>query len=240
MKPHNKPPFDGDAARRAVITVGAGRGFVIQVVERNPFQEGIRLMGKFLRPRRWIKRRIVVTASHCLPHLPPAHPGAFRHERTYQALLGPLHERIPSITTECLFADPVADIAVLSEPDDQVFDPMTDGDFVEFVDGAEVLSVASIATDMWGWLLSLENQWISCTLQLGPFGGHGIRIKDAVAGIIGGMSGSPIMGDDGRAIGVVCTSGGRSGQGPYTEGGPNPSLMHSLPGWLLKQVRASK
>jgi hypothetical protein len=126
-EPHKKPPFDGESARRAVITVGGGRGFVIQVAEPNPNQKEIRLMGKFRRPRRWIKSRVVVTASHCLPHLPPAHPAAFRHERTYQALLSPLDERIPLITTECLFADPVADIAVLSEPDDQIVDPMTDG-----------------------------------------------------------------------------------------------------------------
>jgi hypothetical protein len=239
MKSYKKPPFDGESARQAVITVGDGRGFIVQLTKRNPFQERIRLMGKVRRPPRWIKSRIVVTASHCLPHLPPAHPAAFRHERTYQALLGPLNEPTPSITTECVFVDPVSDIAVLSEPDGQVFD-MAEDAFEDLVNGAEALSVGSIDDDMRGWLLSLENQWVSCTLQLGPFGGHGIRIKDAAAGIIGGMSGSPIMGDDGRAIGVVCTSGGRSGQGPYTEGGPNPSLMHSLPGWLLKQVRASK
>lgn len=231
-------PFDGESARRAVITVGDGRGFVIQVAERNPNREGIKLMGKLRRPRPWVKRRLVVTASHCLPKLPPAHPGAFRQERTYNALLGPLHDGTPSIMTECLFVDPVADIAVLGEPDYMISDTSTDA-FVELINSAEALSVGSIANDMRGWLLSLENQWVSCTLRLGPYGGHGIWIKDAAAGIIGGMSGSPIIADDGRAIGVVCTSIG-SGQGPHTEGGPNPSLMHSLPGWLLKQVRASK
>jgi hypothetical protein len=236
MKQHKKPPFDIELARQAVITVGDGRGFVIQVAERNPIQKSIRLMGKLRHPRRWIKKRLVVTASHCLPHLPPAHPAAFRHERTYEALLGPLHELTPSITTECLFADPVADIAVLSEPDGQIFD-MAEDAFEDLLNSAKAITIGSIVDDMRGWLLSLENQWISCTLQLGPFGGHGIRIKDAAAGIVGGMSGSPIVGDDGRAIGVVCTSGGISGKGPYTEGGPNPSLMHSLPGWLLKQVR---
>ena len=62
------------------------------------------------------------------------------------------HELTPSIITECLFADPVADIAVLGEPDDQIFDPMTYGDFVVIVDGAETLSVGSTANDMRGWL----------------------------------------------------------------------------------------
>jgi hypothetical protein len=142
-------PFDGESARRAVITVGHGRGFVIQIAKRNPVQEGIWLMGKFRRPRRWIKSRIVVTASHCLPRLPPAHPAAFRHERTYAALLGPLNEPTASITTECVFVDPVSDIAVLSEPDGQVFDTATDA-FWELVNGAEALSVGSITDGMRG------------------------------------------------------------------------------------------
>jgi hypothetical protein len=231
-------PFDGDAARRAVITVRDGRGFVIQVAERNPNQKEIPLMGKVRRPRRWIKRRFVVTASHCLPKLPPAHPGAFRHERTYEALLGPLHERTPSIMTECLFVDPVADIAVLGEPDYVISDTSPDP-FWELVDGAEALYVGSITDGMRGWLLSLDDQWKSCILHLGPADGPGLWITEAAAGITDGMSGSPIIGDDGRAIGVVCTSRG-TGPGPYREGGPNPGLMFSLPGWLLKQVRASK
>jgi hypothetical protein len=39
-----------DEAKRAVVTAGAGRGFVVQA-------EG---------------ERLVVTAAHCLPHLRPA------------------------------------------------------------------------------------------------------------------------------------------------------------------------
>ena len=115
---------------------------------------------------------------------------------------------------------------------------MTYGDFVVFVDGAETLSVGSIANDMRGWLLSLENQWVSRTLKLGAFGAHGIWINDATAGIIGGMSGSPILGGrwPSTRSSLHC---GRCGQGPYTEGGLNPSLMNSLLGWLLKQVSSS-
>jgi putative ABC transport system substrate-binding protein len=57
-----------DKATAAVIRVGDGRGFVV---------EGER-------------ERFVITAAHCLPHLPPCHPAAYEEELTYQALLGPL------------------------------------------------------------------------------------------------------------------------------------------------------
>lgn len=43
---------------------------------------------------------------------------------------------------------------------------------------------------------------------------------------------SPIIAEDGTAIGIVCTSGGPHGV-PHTEGGPNPRLMGNLPGWFL-------
>jgi hypothetical protein len=55
-------------------------------------------------------------------------------------------------------------------------------------------------------------------------------------GIAGGMSGSPIVADDGSAIGIVCTSGGGTDLDKHIEGGPNPRLVNNLPGWLLRQL----
>jgi hypothetical protein len=78
-------------AKDAVIAVGDGRGFLI---EHAPG------------PHR------VITAAHCLPHLPPAHPWSYEQERSYLNLLGSLGGK-PSIAAECLFVDPIADIAVL-------------------------------------------------------------------------------------------------------------------------------
>src|SRR4026208_1891700 len=89
-----------ELAKRAVITVGDGRGFVV---------EGSR--GKLC----------VITAAHCLPELPPAHAASRTGERTYANLLGRIGES-PAVYAECLFVDPVADIAVLGEPDAQELD----------------------------------------------------------------------------------------------------------------------
>ena len=79
-----------------VIRVGDGRGFVVECRDRS----------------------LVITASHCLPHLPPRHPAAHMHERMHRNLLGRLGSEL-TVWTEVLFVDPVADIAVLGEPDGQ-------------------------------------------------------------------------------------------------------------------------
>ena len=56
------------------------------------------------------EQRYIITAAHCLPDLPEAFPG---EQATYRDLAGPL--------VECVFVDPVADLAVLAAPDGQVF-----------------------------------------------------------------------------------------------------------------------
>jgi hypothetical protein len=52
------------------------------------------------------------------------------------------------------------------------------------------------------------------------------------------MSGSPILDQDGDAIGIVCVSAGfgtSDGRelGRNRRGGPNPRVTHCLPGWFL-------
>ena len=80
------------------------------------------------------------------------------------------------------------------------------------------------------WLLSLDGRWFSCTVTYRK--GGPLWIFNAAEDIVGGMSGSPIITDDGLAIGVVCLGGGTGIEG-CREGGPNPRLMSNLPGWLV-------
>jgi hypothetical protein len=80
----------------SVLQVGDGRGFVVRANDI-PY---------------------VITAAHCLPFLPPPHLGRFMEEETYPRLIGPLGAD-QSITATCVFADPVADLAVLGPPDNQ-------------------------------------------------------------------------------------------------------------------------
>jgi hypothetical protein len=83
------------------------------------------------------------------------------------------------------------------------------------------------------FLLTLDNQWSTCTVRHRPNGM--LTIHDAARGIAGGTSGSPIIAKDGSAIGIVCLATG--GDLP-TEGGPNPRLVGNLPCWFLQEVRA--
>jgi len=71
----------------SVVTVGDGRGFVIEDNRH---------------------KRLVITAAHCLPHFPPCHGTSYTEERTYKKLLAPLKAK-PTVWAECLFADPIAD-----------------------------------------------------------------------------------------------------------------------------------
>jgi trypsin-like peptidase len=199
---------------RGVLRVGAGRGFLVEAKHE----------------------RLVITAAHCLPELPPPHSMSYTEERTYPNLLGPLGKTEPMVWAECLFGDPVADIAILSTPDRQelydqaaAYDELTELRPSFRIDDAPVSDRA--------WLLSLAGEWTPCRVQrAGDDQRFALRmplwIEDAMVGIHGGMSGSPIVTDDGAAIGVLSVSGGKESEGS-TQSGPNPRLADCLPGWLL-------
>ena len=215
------PRFDAEHAERAVLKVGNGRGFVMEI--------GLGSNGM---------TRIVITAAHCLEGLPPAMTFAAAEDKTYHNLLGPIDSEDLLVAAECLFADPVADLAVLGEPDTEVFYEEAEA-FVEFMETATILPISSrIQTaEMPGYLLSLDGQWNPCTLTLrhGSTGSGVLWVKDAHEGICGGMSGSPILLDDGTALSLVCTADGAPGS-VHREGGPMPLLAHALPAWLVQQL----
>jgi Trypsin-like peptidase domain len=191
-----------DSAKDAIVKVGDGRGFIVE--------------------SRW--HNIVITAAHCLPHLPPCHGAAYTLEKTYHDLLGPLDDLTPSIWAECLFVDPVADIAILGSPDDQempeqadAYDALTEG---------QALSVGEAKSEEPVWLLRLDGSWLSCSAKHreGP-----LWLEAEPGGIQGGMSGSPILTKDAVAVGVVCIG----------LDGPNPHLPYNLPGWFFRKQKRS-
>ena len=223
-------------ALNEVVTVGSGRGFVVEDSRGH--------------------HRYIITAAHCLPFLPPCHGFSHTEERTYEDLLAPLGEA-PSVWCECLFVDPVADIAVLGSPDDQalgeqaeayealvaaaiplaIAEPSSQPTVQEVARLAELEKLGVRGQGPWvrlecvALLLSLSNEWFPCKVEHSPNGM--LAIRDATAGIAGGMSGSPIIVEDGTAIGIVCLG---DGVDRPTEGGPNPRLMGNLPGWFLNKL----
>ena len=199
------------AATESIIGVGGGRGF---------------LLGDGL-------RSYVVTAAHCLTQtlhgtkLPLPRPDALPSERTYPNLFGPLDEPA-TISAECLFVDPIADLAVLGAP--MIGDEESDA-FGEFMEERDTLRLGTIELkqSVVAWLLTLDGEWRRCTCEA-MFDGRTLRMCDA--SIEEGMSGSPILADDGTAIGVVCM------QWPDDiRAGLQPWLAKCFPGWLLSELR---
>ena len=72
-------------------------------------------------------------------------------------------------------------------------------------------------------MLALDGQWFACDLESG---GRTVWSRDA--SIEYGMSGSPILGPEGVAVGAISTGDG-----------PNPLLMDVLPGWLLRATASA-
>jgi hypothetical protein len=216
-------PDQADWAR-SVVTVGDGRGFVVESY----------------------RERFVITAGHCLPELPPYHGASYTHERTFARLLGAVGRKRQSVWAECLFADPIADLAVLGSPDGQELYEEAQA-FEKLIERAVPLPIADVpltrppialstgetilgrpTAECRGWMLSLEGRWFPCSVVAHS---RALSIKDAAEEIRGGMSGSPIVNDDGAAIGAVCVSTlGKK------EGDRNPFLARALPGWLLSEI----
>ena len=190
-----------EAAQQAVIAVGVGRGFVVEA--RN----------QFYRP--------IITAAHCLPGLPPAFPAMNLDEITYRELLGPLGAEC-SVWAECLFVDPVGDIAVLTGPDNQELWEEAE----QYENLTEKLSkcvpVGPPESKSQGWLLSLENTVLPCKIETV---GHTISVSEVEGGIAAGMSGSPILDQRGRAVGIVSTNRDF-----------HPCLAEMLPAWILRRI----
>jgi hypothetical protein len=199
-----------DKAKSAVIKVGDGRGFVVN--GRAYFADG---------PR----DRFIITGAHCLPFFPPCTSAAYLEEKTYKALLGPIGNE-PTVWAECLFADPIADIAILGPPDRQVLSEQA-ADYEALVESATTLSIADAPEQNHRWMMSLDGNWFRCGFQIindGP-----LWISETEELIEGGMSGSPIITDDAAAFGVVCLAD----ISDVPVGANNPRLVRNLPGWLL-------
>jgi hypothetical protein len=91
---HASPTQPTSTIKNAILTVGCGRGFVIE--------------GKCA--------RYVIAAAPCLPAVPEM-VSAHLVNWTHETVLGKVNDP-PSICAECLFIDPVSGIAVLTCPDD--------------------------------------------------------------------------------------------------------------------------
>lgn len=164
------------------------------------------------------------TLSAVLPTMPQGRR-TFMNELIYQTPLSPLGSQL-SVWAECLFADPIADIAVLGSPDNQELSNEADA-YEALVEFGTALRIADSPEEGRGWMLSLENKWFDCTVRYMKRVDGDLIVSDADQPVALGMSGSPIISDEGAAIGIVCL-------GSNQVGCKNPRLVRDLPGWILR------
>jgi hypothetical protein len=225
----DKPRSD-DPLARAILRVGDGRGFVVA-------------------RRGYLNReeRVIITAAHCLPRLPAPyehllalptpHPARYTEEETYQRVLGPLGRK-RTVWASCLFVDPMADIAVLGQPDNQELSDEADA-YDQLVENMTTLAVADAPaqgserlTDYQidcptpgqgpARVLSLDGRWLDG--QVSRRGGW-LEFEPGKH-FVGGMSGSPIIDAAGAAIGVVSVDR------------LSPVIVESLSAQLVRSLRA--
>ena len=209
----------------SVITVDKGRGFIIEHRTLFDFGNGFKRL----------RRKLVVTASHCLPH-PPEMPCHTSHEATYANLLAPLGEE-PSVWAECLFFDPVSDLAILGEPDDQELGEESEA-YARLVDGRKPFTIAAPETGE-GYMLALDGvSWQPAPLKVHTnIWGTGLSTGATLAG----QSGSPIVNATGKAVALVSIGSEQvdlsTGSRTAMDAGPQPILKLQLPSWLLKTMK---
>ena len=189
-------------ATKSVIRVGEGRGFIVDAVR--------------------LDKRLVLTAAHCLPHLPPAIGSSYSYERTYVDLLGPLGGEATA-AAECLFVDPVSDIAVLGMPDGQTVGEKADA-YDNLIDALPPLPVRPAPQRTTGLMLSLNQTWFACDVEHIQRGTGPLIITKPEMPIQYGMSGSPILAEDKSAIGIICLFT-ENDDGATTIHGPNTRYL---------------
>jgi hypothetical protein len=132
----------------------------------------------------------IITAAHCLPEIPQCYCRSPEDAPYYSDLIGPLGEK-PTIGAQVGFVDPIADIAVLIDGCGK--------DYYALVEHPLPISLPPKEENR-AWVMSLTGEWIELKVRLVDVG---LWVAKAGEKFAGGMSGSPIVGLDGAAIGVV-------------------------------------
>jgi hypothetical protein len=148
----------------------------------------------------------------------------------YPNLIGLLNHK-PTIWTECLFVDPIADIAVLGSVDGGSLPEEADA-YDSLFQPIKPIPIGPMEENTKAWLLSLKGEWFECEAQYVKRADSALFICNTAQPIQGGMSGSPVLSDSGKAIGVVAASG-KINKCEDEHGIKNPRLVRDLPGWML-------
>lgn len=227
---------------KSIVRVGHGRGFV---VDNERLLPGLKTDDPPLR----IRERLVITAAHCLQRFRDetndegvleqvrydgiqdriAEDGLMQdYAAIFRNLLGSLEDSELCIWGDCWFVDPVADIAILGAPDSQALSEQYDA-YEEWIERADPIGIGRLRVeDKRAFVLSLKGEWVQVASPVRANANLMTRsfwVEDS-SPFEAGMSGSPLVTDDGRAIALISTIS--------IGGGPNAApLLNRLPGWLF-------
>jgi hypothetical protein len=193
--------------QNAVLRVGNGRGFVFESDAHRYTQ------------------RYVLTAAHCLPRYPAPNRD---WSSAYKNLLGPLGRKRRTIWAECIFVDPVADVAILGSPDNQELWQQATA-YEMLMEAATPLSLGCYEA---GPVFMMSRDTTNLVSGVPRLPGMVMWIPECDGPIQGGMSGSPIVTLEGVAVSLVSLSSGTKDIEEHTECGPSPVLSDRLPAWL--------
>jgi S1-C subfamily serine protease len=202
-----KQPAAVVAAKRAIIQIGTGgRGFIVSAGEH---------------------RRYIITAAHCLPHFPEPHLANSANELSYPDILSALGKPKRKVWAELVEFNSVSDFAVFGAPDSQTlweeyeqYEGFTEHTTMRIgkstaapppLQFPDFDSMAEADLPAWrpldreiveapAWMLSLDGQWLRCMVRTN---GRFLTATQGGQHIKSGMSGSPIINDDGAALGLV-------------------------------------
>jgi hypothetical protein len=208
-----KPPMDHHRAKRAIVQVGPnGRGF--------------------------ISGPNVITAASCLPCFPTPNPFGENKKHTYERLLGPLGGE-PSVTADCCFADPVSNVAVLGGNLDEYenlikwkwhYEKSAHYNALP-IERPKEPSGPGYETDQYAWLLTLDGTWAKCFAQTRYDEMWIVTEAQKTFELDGRMSGSPIVNEEGAAIGIISAPLNQDENEDWVS--IHPVLIRALPGWVL-------
>ena len=182
-------------------------------------------------------QRYVVTAAHCLQRSGSRRPNLAFDPRdwTFSNVIGRLGTKRGTIWAELCMVNLTDDIAVFGEPhsEELAYEAHRYQQFTTIAIPAAPPPAAvephrrGDAAESKAWVLSLEGGWLPCSVY-----NNGRTLTLSGVEIKAGMSGSPLIDEDGSAIGFIPALQ-RNGDHNNT----CPSLMDCLPGWLWKQLQ---
>ena len=126
-------------------------------------------------------------------------------------------------------------------PDTETFSDEADG-YRALLEYATPFRITEAPENGRGFLPSLEGEWFECRFEWMKKVDSPLWISKLAQSIEGGMSGSPIVSENGDAIGIVAAFAMEKGKDAATDkfGASNPRLTRDLPLWLLRAQTGRK